>query len=93
MKKIIKQIIKGDLCRNNDEVSRKGFWDKVGIINNRTGNQQINLCYAFWETYEETTKQILEAQNEKLRKISPLGTYTALELIKENEKLIDDIRN
>lgn len=37
------------------------------------------------------TIQILEKQNERLRKISPLGTYTALELIQENEKLIDNL--
>ena len=38
------------------------------------------------------TKIILEAQNEKLRKLD-LNTYTAEDIIRENLNLIDDITN
>ena len=88
MKKIIKDILSKKLCRDNDKTYSGGFYDIANEIEN--GDNHGYIFDIFWEIHEETTKQILEAQNEKLRKLD-LNTYTAKDLIRENEKLIDKI--
>ena len=100
MRKIIKQILNKELCRDNDEAHAEGFWDRSNYIESLNDNlndfseiKQERIYSDFWEIFEEVTKQILEDQNEKLMKISQLGTYTAEDIIRENLNLIDDITN
>lgn len=109
MKTIIKDIIKVFETKCNEEMGHiSGVFMSQGDTRagdiimpttelNEASDRLCLYCFeALLEIHRQGKKQreqILKAQNEKLRKISPLGTYTALELIKENEKLIDDIKN
>ena len=82
MKKIINEIEKFEMKSNY--LGNDILWKKC-----KSGTYSV----ANPDDIKSLTKQILKAQNEKLHKISPLGTCTALDLIRENEKLIDDIKN
>ena len=108
MKTIIKDIIKVFETKCNEEMGHiSGVFMSQGDTRagdiimpttelNEASDRLCLYCFeALLEVHRQGKKQreqILKAQNEKLRKLD-LNTYTAEDLIHENEKLIDDIKN